>query len=45
MAAPSKSDQRGPLVPQHKRLAQGVNVGKKGEGKAAPAPVKTGKNG
>lgn len=44
MAAPSKSDQRGPLANQHKRLAQGVNVGKKGE-KAAPAPVKTGKKG
>lgn len=45
MAEPSKSDQKGPLAGQHKRLAQGVKVGKVGEGKAAPKPVMTGKKG
>lgn len=44
MAAPSKESQRGPLVKQHKRLAQGVAVGKKGD-KAVPAPIKPGKRG
>lgn len=45
MAAPSSAAQRGPLANQHKRQAQGEKVGKKGVGKQAPPPVKTGKKG
>lgn len=44
MATPSKQDQKGPLVNQHKRLAQGEKVGKVGTSKA-PAPIKPGKKG
>lgn len=38
--APSKSAQRGPLVPQHKRLAQGEKVGKTGQSGAPKLPTK-----